>query len=342
MTLGNDLVLYVKVQDGCQLSCKHCYASSLNINHSTIIDPIKTVNWINQLSNYNIEASLHGGEPLIVPINILKKIVVETKKVNPNIYWSATTNLVYQLTDELIEFIKTYFIQSDGSCLLLTSYDYGDIRFKTDIQRQLWAENIVKLVSEGININCISTTTDTLLKIDPREHIDYMVSLGITSINYERLCHTGRAKDNDLIVDYNKIDDFYLESIKYIDSNNLPIKIRNIEELKKTIKWKFKTGCRERQCNNKVITINANGTISSCPNSANTKLFSTYDDNLSSYINNEYRLKELHNEKFKVNNKCLTCSYYDICGGECCQLDWTDRCPGLKKTIQYLLDKYGE
>lgn len=341
MKLEKDLVLYVKVQDGCQLSCKHCYASSLGLKKSTIVDPIKSINLINQLKNHNIEASLHGGEPLLVPLNILKQIVEETKKVNPNIYWSATSNLVYPLTNELLDFIKTYFIQSDGECLILTSYDYGDIRFKNKDQEQLWSNNIRLLVKNNINVSCISTTTESLLNINPKDHIDYMISLGIKYINYERLCNTGRAKDNNLIIDYDKIDNFYLESIKYIEENNLPIKIRNIEEIKKTIKWKFRTGCRERKCNNRVITINANGTLSSCPNSANFKIFSTYNNDISSYINSNTRLSELQKESI-VNNRCLACKYFDICGGECCQLDWTNRCPGLKRTMQYLIDKYGE
>lgn len=341
MNLENDLILYVKVQDGCQLSCKHCYASSLNISKSTIINPTKSINIINQLKDHNIEASLHGGEPFLVPLDILKQIVIETKKINPNIYWSATTNLVYELTDEIIDFIKNNFIQSNNECLLLTSYDYGDIRFKNKDQEQLWSNNIKKLVKEGININCISTTTESLLNINPKDHIDYMLSLGIKYINYERLCNTGRAKDNNLIIDYDKIDNFYLESIKYIDNNNLPIQIRTIEELKKTIKWKFKTGCRERICNNRVITINANGTLSSCPNSANFKIFSTYNKDINSYINNINRINELKKES-TINTRCLLCKYFDICGGECFQLDWTDRCPGLINTIQYLKDKYGE
>ena len=55
MKLEKDLVLYVKVQDGCQLSCKHCYASSLGLIKSTIVDPIKSINLINQLKDHNIE-----------------------------------------------------------------------------------------------------------------------------------------------------------------------------------------------------------------------------------------------------------------------------------------------
>lgn len=341
MKLENDLLLYVKVQDGCQLSCKHCYASSLGLTKSTIIDPVKTVYWINQLKDYSIEASLHGGEPFLVPLDKLKYIVEETKKVNPNIYWSATTNLVYELTDEIIDFIKKYFIQPSGECLLLTSYDYGDIRFKNEDQRKLWENNVKKLIENEITVNCISTTTESLLNINPKDHIDYMHSLGIEYINYERLCNTGRAKDNGLIIDYDKIDNFYLESIKYIDENNIPIKIRTIEGLKQFFKWNIRTGCRKRKCNNRTITINANGTISTCPNSANIKIFSSYDKDITDYLNNKERIIEFSKEQ-NLNNKCKTCQYLDICGGECCQLEWTNRCPGLIKTIDYLKEKYNE
>ena len=206
-TTQKHLIVYVKTTETCNLNCAHCFTSGIN-GRKIYFDADKTAKWCNELDDgsNHIHFEYHGGEPLLAPMKDLWHFYNVTKD-----HWGdkcthgITTNLTYKLTDERVEFLKVLDSGSIG-----TSWD-PNIRFANEKQRQLWEDNVKRLVSEGCNIQCFISVSKDVVAMEPLEIADYMHSLGVGSINYERLTHDGNATINTDIFPHNSELDAFLD-----------------------------------------------------------------------------------------------------------------------------------
>ena len=323
--------LYLKTTEGCQLQCKHCYNFAKN-NSILFFDEDKTIHFLEQCKFDNtVEASFHGGEPFLCPINKMEK-VVEFTKSKFDIYWTATTNLVYKLSDKDIQFIKNSFIQKSGEVLLITSFDYY-LRFSNSQELKLWENNVKKLVSEGITVQVIVSLDK--LTIHTKSIIDfyeYFKSLGVYRFNFERLTFNGNLTNNTSFYPTNKeVDEWLYKAFLEYEKYNMDIPLFN--NVKESVNGNL-LGCRARQCRNRVITINADGTIGTCPNDSKINIIGNIND-YDEYTKSSIRFHLITCEQNR-NPKCYACPYYKYCNGDCCQLKWDDTCPGLHSIYKYL------
>lgn len=349
--------IYIKTTESCQLHCRHCYIGD-NRNKKQFFDEDATIEWLkNNIDlTQKIRVSFHGGEPFLCPLPKIEKVCKFLRQY-PNITIDATTNLVYDFDklDDIIAFVKEYFIDDDGKPFIKTSFDEGDIRFphsgclewrlfddngeyigETFVDDSIyttihWTGAVTKVVKSGIKTEIITCLTKPLIeKFTPDNFIGFMELLS-PYFTFERLTENTTA-DKSLIPKYEDVDNWLYQC--YQDYKKYPnMHCWTFDDMRFAADRIF-YGCRNRTCMKNVITINPDGTLGGCPNSAVYQTFgSIYGD-----YDIDKRNKLIQSEH-KLNPKCLYCDLFKYCNGDCCQLSWQgDVCPSPKKTFRSVID----
>lgn len=323
--------IYIKLTNSCNLQCKHCFNEIMG-NHNSMSNNTlnKTIDWLQKFKqnhlNDVINMSLHGGEPMLYNLDKILYLLNSTK--NLKLKWCITTNLIYNLTEKHFE-IFNKMQPFDNKPMIMTSYDFGDLRFQQENLRNLWKSNVKLIISKNIDIQPIICISDYVVKnIKPIEIFNLLQSLNIKKFNFERITETGRASINNIKPLNKDMDKWLLNAYKIYENTDLICPL--FESINQSIKGIF-LGCRARKCMERVITINPDGTIAGCPNIANM----TYG-NLDGI--NECKKCELIKLEQTKRNECLICQYYKYCNGDCFQLNWdTSGCSGLKSIYEYIL-----
>lgn len=86
-------------------------------------------------------------------------------------------------------------------------------------------------------------------------------------------------------------------------------------------------------CQKLVTTINPDGSLAGCPNTANSCVFGS----VFGGIDKDKFSSSCCKEDTK-NQMCLMCKYFRYCNGECFQLQWDETgCPGLRSVMGRIL-----
>lgn len=346
--------IYIITTGLCNLKCSHCYIrNNFKENNINLIEdisdaskklasfnPFSTYEWINKFMKYyniknnELEITLHGGEPMLAPIDKL----INFRKCLMNITnFNITTNLTYELNSEIINFFKNTYDSGFNKPFIKTSFDYK-IRFneKNIIQ---WYENIKTLIQEGIEVQVNVCLTKLLIYEYPISTLFKILELAkVRYINFERLTEN-TTLDKTLIPTYKEIDN-YLYDVFQLNQSSYDFIITNFDDLENSINKKF-IGCRKRQCTKEILTIQANGKITTCPNLAytNNSFSSIYEPVEKLYDSKIY--ENLVSCETKKPEKCYTCEYYIYCNGDCFQLKNETsgkECPFPKKTFTLLFE----
>jgi len=333
-----ELMVYLKTTETCQLNCKHCFTSGSS-GRRIFFDPDKVIDFFHRLKQVspNISSgniSFHGGEPMLAPIKDMEKVYESCKDLWDNVWWSIQSNLVYKLDDEKLAFFdKITKRQTFG-----TSYDIG-IRFPSYKAEELWKENVRTLVGLGYPVTVMVSLTSEALKLEPVEIIQRIADLGVKYINFERMTHNGNARTNDYLTPGNKaLDQYFVKMWDQTIQYDLHKKIKNVffDSILTSLVHSAHAGCRCRMCEQKVLTLNADGTIGGCPNSAVEKPYARIEWPLMEILYSKGRMKEIACEAVR-HPGCAGCEVFDICNGDCHQLAWEgDICPAPKTLMKQL------
>lgn len=316
-----DKKLYLCLTDSCNLACKGCYKPCA-LQKISFLDVNRIKEILNTYSkDDNLECVFHGGEPfyLIKDFQPYIDLIDEF----PNVSWSATTNLIYEITPDHLRLFNKF-----TNKFIKTSWDVDDYRFKTKNQLELWEKNVKLLIEQGFTIQVIITVNNQTIQYNPYEQLMYFKNLGINIINYERITETGRAAEVKVKPTNREIDDWLYKA--FIASKELNINIPLFDELV-NYKQGF-LGCRKRECMQNVRTLNADGSLGACPNCSD-KIILDKDNN----HNKELEENLVTMEKM-LPMSCKFCKFYKICHGDCCQLKFDETgCPGLTKIYEEIL-----
>lgn len=325
---NNQLTVYLKLTNRCQLSCKHCYNTISKLDGDMSIETIEKVKLFLfnlRIKNLDspIDVTFHGGEPILAGLDLIDNIITELSNLNIN--WRITTNLCYPITDQHIKlFLKL------SNKMISTSWDYK-IRFNTIKLENLWKNNVKILHDNGISVLPIICLSNILLdNMTPKDIFCLMGSIDVKEFNFERITNTGRAKENSLKPKNKKLNIWLLDAYKlYKSSNKYFIPLFN--NLEKSLSKDF-VGCRARKCMQNVITINPNGSLAGCPN--------TSTDIYGSIGNTDKNKKNILVSLEKNQQiECLKCKYFKYCNGDCFQLTKDETgCQGLPLIYEYLLN----
>lgn len=336
--MSNDLMIYLKTTDTCQLNCNHCFTSGSN-GRKGWFNAEKTIDFLKRLHQYkpqvrNGNIAFHGGEPMLCPPELMFQVWEECKMLWPNLFWAVQTNLTYKLDQPKIDVFEKICQKYWG-----TSWDYN-IRWTNKRMKSLWEDNVRQLAKDGHMITAMVSLSGNLIKEkEPIEIVDELMELGIKFVNFERVTPNGNALDfiNQGIMPSNQELDQWLHLMwKQTLENKTWKYINNMffdSILTSTVHNSY-SGCRCRQCEQKILTINANGTIGGCPNSATEKTYGTIEDDIHTLMTSEGRACNI-NKEATLNMNCFTCDVFDICNGDCHQLAWEgDLCAAPKSMMR--------
>jgi radical SAM protein with 4Fe4S-binding SPASM domain len=331
--------IYIKTTESCQLHCDHCYIGD-NRKFTIFFDEFNTINWVTKyIEKFNIDPkdvlfSFHGGEPFLCPLD---KMITFVNAFSSSSF-DATSNLCFKLTPDIIKFIKNSFRYNENGFdhFIKTSWDYK-IRFHEDDLMFLWENNVLKLLSEKIEVKVIICLTNLLIEnVIPKELIFYFRRLGVNYIDFERLTYN-TTYDKSLIPDYIKQDEW----LQKFYEENKSIRVGLFESLELASQGIFE-GCRDRHCMMDVLTINPNGTIGGCPNSAIVHPFTDIYSNVNILLSNCKHCDLIQIESRK-DPRCYSCELYTTCNGDCHQLSWQgDVCPAPKGLIRRINQCHGK
>jgi len=112
-------------------------------------------------------------------------------------------------------------------------------------------------------------------------------------------------------------------------------------EFMESVYTKFENGFNKsgtfcRDCEQKLFTINADGSIAGCPNAAPEEYYATLDDDPKTVIESQKRCGIIMSE-LQRDPRCFDCNMYKYCTGDCHQLEWEGNiCPAPKLLMQEL------
>jgi radical SAM protein with 4Fe4S-binding SPASM domain len=336
-----NLQLYLKTTETCNLNCKHCFTNGTS-GAKIYWDPLKVADWITRLNvemgtASHVHCEFHGGEPFLVPVEQMQLVYNQCNDLWPSMSWGVTSNLVFKLYQEHIDFIKGPLGNRLG-----TSWD-PKIRFDNDKQSDLWLKNVKSLLSLGVTVRLFISVTKDTVNIEPIHLLSWIKALGVQEVSFERLTGNGNALKNPEIFPTNtELNDWFYRM--HLQSEQYEARDWFDNDFLETIYAKFETGftgggtfCRD--CEEKIFTLNADGTISGCPNSAPEFNFGKIDDSISDLINSNVRLENIACERSR-NPLCYSCEVFQYCGGDCHQLEWQgDICGAPKKLMKFLAEK---
>ena len=333
MLVPSSLMIYLKTTETCQLNCKHCFTNGTS-GKKVFFDPDLVIDWFKRLHEIapniqNGNIAFHGGEPFLAPVEDMRKVWLECQNLWPTVWWTVTTNLTYRLTDEIRSFMKEALFNG-----ISTSWD-RNMRFENVKQEQLWRQNLQTLIADGHNVTLNISINRDIINMPPSELIDLIKSLGVNYVHFERITPNGNANLNPEIFPTNhELDQWMLQlwdasvvmqSHKYF-ANTL------FDSVLTSFINTTHSGCRCRSCEQKIFTLNADGTIGGCPNSAVDNTFGRVTDDIVDLLTSEGRLENIVCESQR-NPNCYGCEVFDICNGDCHQLAWQNNVCGAPKSL---------
>jgi len=340
MLVGHNLQIYLKTTETCNLNCKHCFTSGSQ-GQKVFFNPNKTLAFIEDLVELNSVQSLrvvfHGGEPLLASIKDLEDTAHRLKQMSKVTSLGIQTNLALDLSPRHFDFLNRYFLEFG----IGTSWD-ADLRFgdlkkgRKPLLLQKWEENVRTLVKKGHNLTLMVCLSSYLIQnYDPQQIISYAISLGFKNILFERITSDGHAEDNSSIFPDNRdLDNWLHQMLNQTLELKLYEKINNmfLSEMSRSFLTTTHSGNRCRSCEQQILTINASGTVSGCPNSATTHLYGHISDGLNKILHSPKRINSICKEK-KRHDLCQACDVRDICNGDCYKLPWQGEVCAAPKSI---------
>lgn len=331
-------MFYLKTTETCNLNCKHCFTNGSN-GAKVYWNPEQVIDWIKRFSpnvkvNDTLHCEFHGGEPFLVPVEQMVKVCEESKKYVPTATWGITSNLTFKMYPEHFDFIQNQLGNRVG-----TSWD-PDIRFTSPKQYDLWRKNVTTLIDMGVTVRLFISVTKSTLNIEPIELLEWVKDLGVQEMSLERLTHNGNANLFPEIFPANIDQDYwFLKMHEQMVEHDARHWFDN--DFMETVYSKFelnfnKGGTFCRDCEEKLFTLNADGTISGCPNSAPEHQFGHISESIEELLLNPVRLNNITCERAR-NDICYSCEVFDVCGGDCHQLAWQgDVCGAPKSLMKHL------
>lgn len=334
-----DRAFYLKTTETCNLNCKHCFTSGSN-GPKIYWNPEKVVDWLKRLRAHTNDptdtahADFHGGEPFLVDVSEMRYVYDECKDLWEHFTWGVTTNLVFKLKPEIVDFMT-----GPLGGTVATSWD-ANIRFSNPKQYDLWRKNLMTLQEAGIDVKLFISVSTGVLNMEPIDLLEWVRDLGVKNMSLERLTHNGNARLHPDIFPLNTEQDaWFLKMHQQSEAAGAREWFAN--EFLESVYAKYDTnflkgGTFCRDCEQKLFTVNADGSLAGCPNSAPEQHFGHIDDEIGALLNSPQRLENIVCETAR-NTECFSCDVFDKCGGDCHQLAWQDGVCGAPKSLMRAL-----
>lgn len=297
------------------MACLHCYIPNerKRRNDYLTISNISTIgNKIFASADCHLEIIWHGGEPTLLgkdylanAVSILNELALQNKT---SIRHSLQTNLCL-IDASWCNVLKDCFGSKVG-----TSFD-PDIR---NLNNKAWAENIKMLRNNDIHVSVNITVTKPLALKGADNLMSLLKQIGCREYHLERFTPRGQGA--------NHCKEYYLNDKEfYVFMKNVAEEYKNVSDLfflspfsgiKNEIPKQEGFGCWQGKCLSDILTINPDGSVSSCPDLAVEDKYifgNIFSDSIQDILESPKRVKMI---VFQRANIC-DCKYVNICNGGC-------------------------
>lgn len=310
------LTVILKPTNACNMRCKHCYHSEKGYDN-IVMDSSTYSHLLDITIPYidNLKFIWHGGEPLLVGLPYLKKMIEVQKKYNHNeckLSNSIQTNASL-LDQETIE----YLIENEFDIGI--SYD-GPYNYVLRDKTEIVEKNIELLGENNASFGVLTVITSKSIEniIDIYE---YFKEKNI-DFKFSYIFSSGEAKQNsELFIDV----DTYVEQVSrffnyWLHDIKCNIHVDNFENILSLIHYHGKRECEYSSCLFHYLSIDSNGNIYPCGRSYGPEYclgnVHDYENILDVFKSREYQ--NLLIGSINRRDKCMSsCEYYDYCQGGC-------------------------
>ena len=320
------LTIYLKPTDRCNLSCDHCFVPPEAKKKSAVLsfDVVKSlVDGLNKSGIDSIHVIWHGGEPLFFGVELIKKYSSYIREsFKGEVKFSVQTNLVIP-ESELASLVNYCYEFTDLN--LGTSYDFQIRKYRNshDLFVMVWKKNVEKLIREGLFITIVVTVT-RLFTVD--WFFDFVKEMysryGIRGFHLERFTPSGTGFLNreKLYLNHEEFFSTFTEILlRYVSllREGTLFYLNPFDKMAKNYYLRKGAGCFSGDCMSTMITVNPDGTISSCPDLAfyeEYKFGNILKADLNDLLLCRKRIKCITWQNSFV---CPDCELFPICRGGC-------------------------
>jgi len=329
-------VIYTRIVQGCNLNCTHCFTAG-NRDPIKVAELSTTEKYFKAIrQNVNPKKAtfyLHGGETFLAPIPYMHEVCdqIDTIFDETTRIIVPQTNLMYNITDEFLDFLRTRCDNEIG-----VSWDYK-IRFTTANQEALFWKNLQILLDEKVNIAIAITTQKHLLELDPIELAKRFA--GVKSIDFELLT-TFDQKTRNFKVRNVPWAAWLQKLVEYYVENDVSWSMPQVDMFTKSLQEGHTLDCKCNCCAQRTFTMNPWGSVGLCPDKTYYEPISDVDEMYSNW--DAFATKALdeivRRKDEKMADVCYKCEFFEVCGGNCeVDLFWPDEdeCPLSKAVIRF-------
>jgi len=346
-----DHLIYLRVFEGCNLHCEHCFIPS-NPKKMTI-DQIKEIRGYVQSfakPGDKIIFQWHGGEPTAIGLRFMTEAmsIVDELKDTYRITHGIQTNLTKYnegWRDLFMKYVgKEVGISWDPDIRYLKKNDpSSNAEFETIFWR-----NVSKMIEDGFEPLLIVTGTKKLFTKfkNPFLMLEYFREKGIRKIHIERITKTGNAVDNWNSLglthkEYSTAMSRLLKAYVSFQNRNLPLEENlfvspldgYIESVASMETEKPKGyGCNSGKCDTAFHTIDADGYKAGCT-ALTTNEQATSDNGAVQFVT----FTGLRRKREERQMTCIGCPYKSVCSSGCMtseKFDGSGECFGGKMIFE--------
>jgi uncharacterized protein len=362
--IGDSIVAVMKATRLCNLRCKYCHSWKEGPNEIMKFDIlVKSILGILNAEDMRvIDFTWHGGETTILPIEFYLKVLwLQHKyKSDKQVIKNAIQTNGTMLSDKWIKFLKKYDfsvgVSMDGPEEIQDKYRVDKLGRPTS---QKVRASIKSLIENNINFGVLMVLDYELIKLGSERILSYLVDCGVKAVAILNVIPEntkagqpikGNYLDWDTYMTFLK-DLFVLWFSKYKDKIN----VRELSSLLSNIENKGvnkNTICiYAGKCMGKYITIEPDGTVSSCDKYIGD---SDYIFTNLKYLplsvgmsgsKNLENVRHITAEETELLDK--SCKYFSICNGGCphdfrlnnmYNKNFSNKCCGLSSLIEHMND----
>lgn len=321
-----DHLVYLRVHEGCNLWCDHCYipANPKRMSLEDIGAVPTTISGFAKPGDH-IRLQWHGGEPTIVGATWMRK-AIETIEGNTNFQWShdIQTNLM-SYSKEWGSLYNEHFdghigVSWDPVIRMSKKSPDGNALYESSFRA-----NLAQAVADGLSISLTITATKHFFDRfrNPLRLFSLLEEMGVKEAHIERLTKIGRARDTwgSIGVNHSQYSDGMTRILRgyqaYLNAGG-QVRLSPFDSMLDAFNSKDPgLGCWSGACDSRFHTIDANGYKSGC-----TALTSEFDNTRSKvaviHIENIGQAREAH------QSMCTSCSFKSVCSSGCLALEVND------------------
>jgi len=341
-----DHLVYLRIFEGCNLHCEHCFIPSnpkkINLdffNNKNIGNVLIESGKIDLGSNIYIQ--WHGGEPTSMGVDYLESAI---SKINEDERFSwkhgIQTNLINFNKDTLkwVSFYKKYFDSHVG-----VSWDYKIRHTKTnsgdsldessDRYENIFWKNVSLANDNDLDLYMVVTVNKLFFERyrNPFEFYEFIYSKGIRVLNFERITKTGYARDNwaKLGLSNKEYSEYMSKFFKhYILFNNADPRLSispfdGLMESVSNIESERGYGCWSGHCDTHFHTIDSSGYKFGCT-AINSEVDNKKSVNVISFVKSYSKKADILEARSNRVRECKDCTFQKICSSGCLSIEKFD------------------